>query len=216
MKKLKLSQAEIDQLVSVERRVVPPTVQGHGYNDVNFKIWVDEGKNCWQYVLWLSMLHRCFNNGFKAKYPRYLDVTCSDDWLSFASFLQWINGEVEYSGKPYGLELDKDILGRGRKLYSAETCALVPQAINSLIVGCDDLHNGLPNGVSYNRRDNSFQGHIRVGGKLTTVGQYPSVEQTSMAYKTAKEAYIKAVANQYKDVLRPAVYESLMNWEITP
>lgn len=35
-----------------------------------------------------------------------------------------------------------------------------------------------------------------------------------MAYKQAKEAYIKEVANKWKDQIDPRVYEALMIWEV--
>ena len=34
-------------------------------------------------------------------------------------------------------------------------------------------------------------------------------------YKAAKEAYIKEVANKWRDKIDPRVYEALMNWEVS-
>ena len=63
MRKLKLSQAEIDKLVAVERRVVEPTVLGVGLLDVCFQISVGR-KHIWQYKMWSNMLMRCFGDKY--------------------------------------------------------------------------------------------------------------------------------------------------------
>ena len=59
-----------------------------------------------------------------------------------------------------------------------------------------------------------FKAQINYNGFLKHVGLFDNPQDAFMAYKVAKEAQIKLVAMQYKDVLKPAVYESLMNWEI--
>ena len=40
------------------------------------------------------------------------------------------------------------------------------------------------------------------------------MEEAFNAYKKAKEAYIKEVAEEWRDSIDPRVYESLMNWVI--
>ena len=213
--KLKLTQAEIDKLVVVERVAVLPTVYGVGCNDVQFQIKVD-GKIVWQYQLWKNMLGRCFDAKFKQHRPTYEDVTCCDDWLSFANFFSWVNKEVGYSGKPEGTELDKDLIISGNKTYSPEACSFVPDAINTLVIDRENDRGKYPVGVFYHKRDDCFRAQVNCDNKRKWLGNYSTPEDAFAAYKVAKEAQIKIVATQYKDVLSPAVYESLMNWEIEP
>ena len=213
--KLKLTQAEIDGLTSVEREVVKPTVCGVGFNDVGFQTKVD-GKHIWQYKLWASMLKRCFDANCKQLQPTYEDVTCCSEWLSFANFFEWVNKEVGYKGKPVGFEIDKDIIVKGNKIYSPDACSLVPQAVNSLLNANGNARGDFPVGVCFDKHAGKYKARLRCFGKLKHLGYYTTIEDASFAYKVAKEAQIKIVATQYKDVLSPAVYESLMNWGITP
>lgn len=213
MKKLKLTQAEIDKLVIVGRIDVKPTVYGVGFNDVDFQITI-EGKIVWQYKLWTGVLERCFDNKFKQRRPTYENVTCCDEWLSFATFLEWVNKEMDYSGKPLGMQLDKDIIVRGNNVYSPLACSFVPHAVNSLLTASDAIRGDLPIGVSVHKE--RYQSQLKCLGKTKHLGYYNTQEEAFAAYKIAKEAQIKLVAMQHRDVLKPAAFESLMNWEITP
>ena len=215
MKKLKLTQDGINGLIGVERVVVKATVQGVGCNDVQFQIKID-GKHIWQYQLWKSMMDRCFDAKYKQRYPTYENVTCCDEWLSFANFLEWVNKEVEYKGKPVGLALDKDILVKGNKTYSPDVCRFVPQAVNSLLLDSGATRGIYPVGVCFDKGCGKFVAYLKCFGKLKHLGLFLTPEDAFAAYKVAKEAQIKVVALRHKDVLKPAVFESLMSWEIEP
>ena len=215
MKKLVLSQAEIDKLVVVERRVVAPTVYGVGRNDVGFQVVVN-GIDIWQYVLWVAMLQRGADEKFKVRRKTYRDVTVCDEWLSFSNFFEWVNKEVDYKGKPVGMELDKDLLSRGNKVYCPNTCSFVPQALNKLLIDCGNSRGEWPLGVDYHKPSCKFRAAFKGNGKFRHMGSYGTPEEAFLAYKTAKESHIKSITKQHKDVLKPAVYESLMNWEIEP
>ena len=215
MSKLKLTQAEIDKLVTVERVLVNPTVCGVGCNDVAFQNWVN-GRQIWQYKLWHDMLVRCFCEKFKSRCPTYKDVLLCEEWLSFANFLEWCNKEVGYKGKQGGCQLDKDILVRGNKTYSPETCCFVPRAVNGLLNSNGNSRGKYPQGVNFHKKTGKFVVQLSVDGKQKHLGLFNTLEDAFAAYKIAKEAQIKIVATQYKDVLSPAVFESLMSWEVTP
>ena len=213
MRKLKLSQAEIDKLVVVERRVVEPSVLGVGVVDVCFQISVGR-KPIWQYKMWKNMLMRCFCNKCKQEHPTYRDVTCCKEWLSFGTFVEWVNKQVGYCGlKPYS-DLDKDILKVGNKEYCPECCSIVPTEINLLFTTGKATRGDLPIGVYYNKKSGRFSAHIRRFGVLNTIGLYDTPEEAFAVYKIAKEAHVKSMALQYKDVLRPDVFDALMVWQV--
>ena len=213
MKKLKLTQTEIDGLVTVDRVLVNPTVCGVGCNDVAFQMNIDR-KDIWQYKLWQNMLKRCFDAKYKQHRPTYENVTCCDEWLSFANFFEWVNKEVGYKGKPVGSELDKDIIVKGNKTYSPEFCSFVPTAVNSLLTDSGATRGEFPVGVCFVKGRGKFKTRLNCFGMEKHLGYYTTIEDAVFAYKVAKEAQIKVVAMQYKDVLKPAVFESLMGWEL--
>ena len=139
------------------------SVYGHGYLgvDVNDNMpktkEFKDGKSVrtQEYQKWHDMLKRCFDNKLKGKYPTYKDVICCDKWLCFANFLK--DFEVlkqEYSwGEDITLNLDKDILHKGNKIYNLGNCILVPDWINLLFIKNDVKRGEYPIGVGYHKRD---------------------------------------------------------------
>ena len=182
------------------------SVYGHGYlgTDKNGNVpkakEFKDGKWCitWEYHKWQSMLGRCFDNRFKEKYPTYKDVTCCDRWLCFANFLE----DLEALKKEYNwsenetLNLDKDILHKGNKIYSLENCVLVPQWINLLFIKRDNDRGEYPIGVCYNKGAKKYQAQCCINGKRTRLGYYNTIEEAFNAYKIAKKQEIKRVANE--------------------
>jgi len=213
--KIKLSQADVDKLVSVDRKFTKPTVYNAGAVDVDFQPSFN-GNQFWQYELWVGVLNRCFSEKYRETYPTYKGVTVCDEWLSFANFLEWINKEVDYKGKPVGFHLDKDLIIRGNKIYCPEACSFVPKDVNTLLIDCTAARGEWPVGVHFKSALGRFVAQLSYNGKPKHLGCYDTPEDAFLAYKTAKEAQIKLVALQHKASLKPAVYESLMNWEITP
>ena len=181
-----------------------PSVYGHGYLGIDkngnvpktkeFK----DGKLCatQEYNKWGGMLQRCFDNKCKEKNPTYKDVTCCDRWLCFANFLE----DLEILKQEYNwnvdekLQLDKDILHKGNKIYSLENCVLVPSWINLLFIKNNVSRGDYPIGVSYNKQCKKYQAFCNINRKLKGLGLYNTPEEAFNAYKIAKENEIKRVA----------------------
>ena len=53
-------------------------------------------------------------------------------------------------------------------------------------------------------------------GVRQNLGLFKTPEEAFAVYKVAKEAQIKVVALRYRDVIKPAVFDLLMGWEVTP
>lgn len=215
IQKARLSQSEIDKIVVAARVFRKPTIYGVGSNDVDFYTSIT-GKHVWQFVCWKSLMLRGYAGNRELLHKAYIDVTVCDEWLSFGNFLEWANREVGYKGKPVGMALDKDILVRGNRVYAPDKCCFVPQAVNSLLTDSAAVRGEWPLGVHFNKARGRFGAVVNKGGRLSGLGFYDTPEDAFLAYKTAKEAQIKLVALQYKASLKPAVFESLMNWEIEP
>ena len=182
------------------------SVYGHGYlgldkngnvpNTAEFK----DGKYVitWEYRKWQGMLQRCFDNKLKDRYPTYKGVTCNDRWLCFANFLE----DFEILKQEYSwdddkkLNLDKDILHKGNKIYGLENCVLVPQWINTLFIKCDASRGQYPVGVSYHKRNRKYEARCNINGEKIGLGLYNTIEEAFNAYKQAKEQEIKRVADE--------------------
>ncbi len=182
-----------------------PSVFGYGYLGVDKESIVPnlsemkDGKSVdtWEYHKWEAMLRRCFDDKLKERQPTYKDVTCCERWLCFVNFLEdfeILKQEYNWS-KDEKLQLDKDILHRGNKIYSLENCVLVPNWINTLFVKTDASRGAYPIGVSYDKHNKKYQTHCSIDRKLTRLGLYNTIEEAFNAYKQAKEQEIKRIAN---------------------
>lgn len=95
------------------------------------------------YVVWCDMLRRCYSEKYHKKKPTYKGCSVCDEWLLFSNFKRWF--DENYID---GYCLDKDIIVKGNKVYSPDTCCFVPKCINSLLTN-RKMHRGLePIGVS--------------------------------------------------------------------
>lgn len=92
----------------------------------------------------------------------------------------------------------------------------MPQAVNKLLTDRGNARGEWPVGVYSYENTDRLHAKLVCNSKPKYLGSYKTPEEAFAAYKIAKEAHIKVVAMQYKDVLKPAVFESLMNWEIEP
>ena len=157
------------------------------------------------------MIRRCYSRKFQEKYKSYQGCLVCNEWLSYSVFKDWFD-------KNYidGLDLDKDILVKGNKIYSPETCVFVPHRINALLLSCKEARGNLPIGVSVYSK-NKYQVKITSGKKKYHIGYFNTKEDAFMAYKRAKEAYVRQVAQEYysKSQIPTNVYEALMRWEIS-
>ena len=181
-----------------------------------------DGKNVhtWEYNKWQKMLQRCFDNKLKERNPTYKDVTCCNRWLCFANFLE----DLEILKQEYNwnvdekLQLDKDILHKGNKIYSLKNCVLVPSWINLLFVKNDTKRGSYPVGVSYHKRAKKYQANCRINGKKTRLGYYNTIEEAFNVYKIAKEQEIKRIAEECVSkgyiTQESRLYNSMMGYQV--
>jgi len=186
-------------------------VYGAGVNDWVGNVNVD-GKSIKEYVLWIAMLQRCFDEKFKQKRPTYKDVTCSKEWLSMTTFIEDVSQMRGYG--LIGWELDKDILQKGSKLYSKDTCCFVPHEVNLLLIKSDKSRGEYHVGVYFDKHAGKFKAQLAINGKRKHLGLFNTAEQAFFAYKAAKEAYIKVVAHKWKHLLDERVFQALLAYEV--
>lgn len=184
-----------------------PHVLGVGYTE-GLPTRCKDGKLILEYSYWQSMLARCY---CKSK----SDGTCSvsDNFLRYSIFKNWCQNQVGFGN--VGWHLDKDILVKGNKVYSEDTCCFVPVEINCIFGSNKKVRGNNPIGVYYEEDRGLFQVHIRVGGVRKFLGRFTTESSAFSAYKLAKENHIRTVAKKYKDVIDSRVYKALMDWEVS-
>jgi len=170
-----------------------------------------------EYSLWSGVLERCYSK-INSKYLKnYKDCEASECFKYYSKFKKWCNTQVGFNSKDdkgNSFHLDKDILIKGNKIYSEDTCCFVPQEINCLFINSKSARGDNPVGVHQKNRNEKFGATCSIGGCQKFLGYYSTTEEAFQAYKETKEAYIKEVANKWKDQIDSRVYEALMNWSI--
>ena len=185
-------------------------VCGVGINDRSVAATLN-GKPKKEYTLWHSMLKRCYFEPYLEKRPTYVGCSVSDTFLYYHLFRAWCQTQVGFGKEEY--QLDKDLLIKGNKLYSEDTCVFIPPALNSLLLKRNNDRGILPIGVSQN--GNNFRAKCSVCGGNKYLGTFSSIDLAFQAYKTFKEAYIKEQAELYKDSIDPRAYLALLNYEVS-
>ena len=140
-------------------------VFGVGVNDADYavrkykEIGCVDGKRkqklvweCPFYRVWNHMLARCYSTKCQEKRPTYKNCTVYDEWLVFTNFKSWMMAQ-DWEG----LQIDKDLLIDGNKIYSAETCVFVTPLVNSFTVDCRAARGKWLLGVSWDKPTRKFR-----------------------------------------------------------
>ena len=108
-----------------------PSIHGVGY--LGNSSSSDNGGLKRAYVLWRAMLRRCYEPLYLNKNKSYRECEVEDRWKCFELFekdLPHLDGYKNWLQSVEKYELDKDMKIKGNKIYSSETCQLVPKSVN--------------------------------------------------------------------------------------
>lgn len=174
---------KINKKTLKDKSVVKPTVYGVGINDADYvtQPYGPDGKRtiCPFYRCWKNLLLRCYTD----RDPTYHDCTVSEEWFYFSTFKSWMEIQ-DWKGK----ELDKDLLVKGNRIYSPETCLFVTHEVNCFILHEDAPRGPWPLGVHYNQPIEKFVAAIGVGnGKRKHLGCFETPEEASDFYLATKK-----------------------------
>lgn len=147
------------------------------------------GKQTREYILWHSMIIRCYDN----KHSTYKEATVCDRWLVFANFLEdlpLIEGYQFWLEHPNEqIALDKDIKGNGSKLYCLDNCCFVSKSNNSKEV-CQRCGN------SFNKEEVKVYGiNIKTGERTK---DFDSIKEASRELGLHHPNIIKCLNGEYK------------------
>lgn len=184
-------------------------VMGVGINDADYlvnKFDIVDGRKkrvwvCPIYKIWSNMLTRCYSEKCQQKHPTYASCSVSDAWLTFSNFRSWVILQ-----QWEGMEIDKDLIFKGCKLYSSETCTFVTQALNCFLTDRDRLRGAYPLGVT--KAGRMFRARCRNPFTLSSdsLGNFASAQRAHIAWLTKKHEHACRYADMQDD---PRVAESL-------
>lgn len=175
------------------------TYRGYGLN-TDYKIM---GVNL--YDLWDNVCKRTLCTKYKGNRATYEKCTLSEKWYNFQNFLSW--AKCNLIGEKF--QLDKDLLLKGNKLYSEDTCCFLPKEINTALITKRSKSSNLPVGVGVDKK--RFTARLSKNGEVVRLGNFDDPLKAFSAYKIAKEDYFKEIALKYKDKIVKPAFIALMN-----
>ena len=114
-------------------------------------VWV-----CPYYLAWKNMLKRCYSAKYQERQPTYKGCSVSEEWLRFSNFKRWMEKQ-DWEG----LQLDKDLLFEGNKVYSKETCVFVTRGVNLFTTESGESRGECLIGVYWNKGAGKFMSMCR-------------------------------------------------------
>ena len=189
-----------------------PSVFGVGTLGTKYPTMIN-GVRTKEYGLWVRMLERCYSDSFKKKNPTYIYCEVSDKFKSYEYFYEWCNKQIGSDNE--GWQLDKDLLVKGNKVYSENSCVFIPQEINSLLIKSTASRGEHLIGVCWSNTHKAFKAQVSKNkGKSEHLGCFKTEIEAFNAYKEAKEAFVKEQANKFKSQIDIRAYEALMNYTV--
>ena len=182
-----------------------------GYAGVGKYLMTINKKGTYIYDAWIRMLERSKDETFKNRYPVYKNVDCCDEWLCFQNFAEWYEDHY-YEIDGQAMEVDKDWIKFGNKIYCPEFCEVVPSIINSCLLNHSKVkYLELPTGITYH--NDKYRVRLSIEGKRKNLGYYTNLNKAMQVYKNAKITYIKNLAEKYKNYIPEIIYDNMINFE---
>ena len=189
-----------------------PSVYGVGI--VGTKYPVSEGGTLTkEYKLWRHMLERCYSDIYQKKKPTYEGCKVSDKFKYYEYFYEWCNEQAGFDIKDW--QLDKDLLIKGNKVYSENTCVFIPHEINTVLTKRTASRGEHLIGVYWHNTNKVFVAQVgKRKGNQEYLGSFKTEIEAFNAYKQAKEAHLKELAAKWKSQIDERAYLALINYEV--
>jgi len=159
------------------------SVFGKGYVGIGKHKVSIKGVLTKKYDTWKGMLKRCYSSDYHIEHPAYKDITVCDEWHNFQVFGEWYDEQY----KKDGWRLDKDLLSRGNKVYSPDTCVFMPRELDVFLVR-DKRNRDCPTGVKRVGSRYYSQSRWSLSGRLLHLGTYDIIEEADLAYRNNRLA----------------------------
>lgn len=144
----------------------------------------------------------------------YINTSLYIDWYNFQNFASWYCEYIKDLNKSFDYQIDKDILQWNfkYKIYSPDTCCLIPSRLNVALVGLNLSrinHPELPVGVMPN--SNKYSSYITIEDKRVYLGNFETPEEAFEVYKQKKLSCLKELAEYYysNNAIKQDIYEKI-------
>lgn len=169
------------------------------------------------YNVWMTMIRYCYSKKLHDIDATGKDCSVCNEWHNFQNFAKWFH-ENYYEIEGEKMNIDKDILHKGNKIYSPDNCVFVPESINRIFTKRQNYRGQYPIGVK--KEDLKYRVDINFydfNSKKTSkkyVGRYRTIEEAFDVYKKEKQKSIKEFANYYKNSIPQKIYNAMINYKV--
>lgn len=162
---------------------------------------------CRYYKRWRCLIQRCYSEKFKHKNPNYNDCTVCEEWKYLSNFIKWVDSQPNRNWE--NEFLDKDILVKGNKVYSPNTCVFISRSINNFTTDRRNYSGEYETGVTL--KDGKFRGRCNnpFTGKEEHLGIFATEAEAHKAWQAKKHEYACQLAELQED---PRVAQALCNF----
>lgn len=184
-----------------------PTVLGIGYVGLDYDRKTDRNLYC----RWNTLLSRCYNpNAINYNMYGGNGVTVSPEWHNFSNFKKWFLDNIYDIGNER-ICVDKDILYKNNKIYSHDTCLLVPISFNSLIAGQSEYDNktNKTNYSAITKMDNST---YKLEIFRTSFSNFKTAENAHATKNAILKALINGLVQNYP-TMPDKVKNAILNYQ---
>lgn len=182
------------------------------YNNVN-GLWIPTKP----YLLWNAIRSRCRAGGsVQLRSTTYEGCYMSENFKDFQFFAGWCELQIGYNvvdelGRPF--EIDKDLLIKGNKSYSEDTCVFLPRQVNNFLRTMQGKRGLYPLGVSFEKASGKYVATCTLLSKTRKkLGRFDSALSAHLAYKRCKEALAKDLALKYNSIIDVRAVKSLQEF----
>lgn len=179
-------------------------VCGVGVNDADYNVNEHEVLNgihfiswrCPFYRKWKDMITRCYSKAYQKKHPTYIGCIVCDEWLKFSNFKAWMEKQ-DWEDK----DLDKDLLKKGNKVYSPESCCFIDKKINYFTIEQASSKGALPIGVSLHKASGKLLAQCRnpISNKNEYLGVFDCPQEAHQAWRKRKHEFACQLADMQTD-----------------
>jgi hypothetical protein len=162
------------------------------------------------FITWGNMLRRVYSPKSGAEFEAYKGCSVDDEWLLFSNFRKWFESQIYEKG----YHLDKDLICKNNKVYSASTCVFIPQEINKFLTRRTNKRGECPIGVSYKTSNMKYDAKISINSKSKYLGLFDTPDEAFQAYKIAKENEAKRLAEFWRGRVDGKVVDALLNFTV--
>lgn len=187
-----------------------PVVYGVGFlGDGNFTATVGRVPTK-AYSTWYQMIRRCYDEKSLKRNPNYIGCEVCEEWRNFQNFAEWFNEKAQKSTSD--INLDKDILSRGNKVYSPSLCLLVPGVVNKFFISFDRSTGKHLTGATM-RGDGRFEAFCRdfTGNSKFSLGTFDTEIEAHNAWRKKKSEMVTTLAEMVDD---KEISAAILDWKM--